>query len=106
MNSMDRKLVTKLTGLGLLNQRQAEDVGAAADRTGRPVDLVVVEMGFVSEELVAKHVARLNSLEFLDMKGFEPDPEVIKLLRPAQARRYHAIPIGLVGEMLVVAVCD
>ena len=45
-------------------------------------------------------------IPFVDLRDFKPQPELLKLLNEAQARRYRALVIGEEGGMLRVGLAD
>jgi MSHA biogenesis protein MshE len=56
-------------------------------RSGRKLGRVLVESGYVTEEGISRGLARQFGADFVDLKSFKPQPELIKLLPEAQARR-------------------
>lgn len=76
---------------GLLTQEQLQFALQEQKRTGRKLGRVFVESGFVTEEGISKALARQLRVPFIDLKGFSPQPEFIKLLPEAPARRFRAL---------------
>ncbi|MBI5155248.1 hypothetical protein HZA57_08420 [Candidatus Poribacteria bacterium] len=106
MNSMERKLLARLIKAGALNDFQAEELRVAiGDRAAHLVPFLV-EKRLVDQKTLARHIARLNGLEFLDLDSFEPDEAVLRLLPARIARRARAVPVGLIEDSLVIAVAD
>ena len=75
-------------------------------RSGRKLGRVLVESGYVTEEGISTGLARQLGVDFLDLKTFKPQPDLIKLLPEAQARRYRALVLSERAGMLVVGMGD
>ena len=86
-----------------------EQLGRALDeqkRTGRKLGRIVVDGGHVTEEGIAKALARQLRAEFVDLRSHQPVPELIRLLPEAQARRFRAIVLDEHEERLRVGFAD
>ena len=73
-----------------------EQLTAALERqkkSGKRLGRVLVEEGFVTEEQVAEGLARQLKLPYVDLKFKEFDPEVVRKLPEALARRFRAIAL-------------
>ena len=91
---------------GLLTEQQLERVLAEQKRSGRKLGRIIVDSGYVSEDSIAKALARQLQAPFVDLKSFNPKPELIKLLPESQARRYRALVLGEQGDALLVGFAD
>jgi MSHA biogenesis protein MshE len=75
-------------------------------RSGRKLGRVLVESGYATEEGISKALARQLGAEFIDLKAFQPRPELVKLLPEAQARRFRALVLDEPLGMLRVGMSD
>jgi MSHA biogenesis protein MshE len=75
-------------------------------RSGRKLGRVLVENGYVTEEGISTGLARQLGADFVDLRTFKPQPELIKLLPEAQARRHRALVLNERAGMLVVGMAD
>ncbi|MDP2794190.1 MAG: GspE/PulE family protein [Sulfurisoma sp.] len=75
-------------------------------RSGRKLGRVLVDSSFVTEEGISKGLARQLGAAFIDLKTFQPNPELIKLLPEAQARRLRALVLDERAGLLVVGMSD
>ncbi|MCX7145990.1 MAG: GspE/PulE family protein [Sulfuritalea sp.] len=75
-------------------------------RSGRKLGRVLVESGYVTEEGISMGLARQLGADFIDLKTFKPQPELIKLLPEAQARRQRALVLSERAGMLLVGMAD
>jgi len=91
---------------GLLTDEQLKLALGEQKRSGRKLGRIFVESGYVTEEGIAKALARQLKAEFVDLRSFQPKPELIKLIPEAQARRFRAIVIDERDGMLRVGFSD
>ena len=91
---------------GLLTGQQLELVLTEQKRSGRKLGRIIVDSGFVSEAGIAGALAQQLQAPFFDLKNFVPNPELIKLLPEAQARRYRALVLREQDEALLVGFAD
>jgi type IV pilus assembly protein PilB len=91
--------------LGFATAGEVEEAVREA-RSGSTVAQVLVESGAISEEQLARATAERYGLAYVDLESFEVDPQAATLIRPSAAKRYRAVPVGFVGESLLVAMTD
>ena len=91
--------------LGFATPDKVEEAVREA-RSGSTVAQVLVESGAISEEQLARATAERYGLAYVDLDSFEVDPQAAALIRPSAAKRYQAVPVGFVGERLLVAMTD
>ncbi len=106
LNSLDKKLLSRLLRHDVVSSDQVPLIEEQAARDRQSVSTVVTKLGFADEKITMHHLARINGLEFLDLNEFEPDPAIFETLSTDVVYRTRALPIGMVGETLVVAVAD
>lgn len=90
----------------LLTQEQLTLALDEQKRTGRRLGRIFVDNGYVTEEGIARALARQLRSEFVDLRVFQPKPELIKLLPEPQARRFRAIVLGEQNGLLRVGFVD
>src|SRR5664279_814589 len=91
---------------GLLTDEQLKFALDEQKRSGRKLGRIVVESSFVTEEAISQALARQLQVPFVDLKHFNPKPELINLLPEAQARRFRAIVLSEVDGRLRVGFVD
>jgi len=102
----EKKLLNRLRKAQTLTDDQlarAEKHAAASDGSLRHA---LLDLKLLGERDIARHYARANGADFLDLDNFEPNILVLEYLAPDQAHQYRAIPVGLIDETLVLAVDD
>ena len=92
--------------LGFASRETVEQAVRAARSPGTTVARVLVEMGAITEEQLARATAERYGIDYVDLAGFEVDPAAANLIKPSAARRYRAVPVAYVGERLLVAMAD
>src|SRR6267378_3579622 len=75
-------------------------------RTGRRLGRVLVEMGFSTEEEIARALARQLNLAFVDLKHHQFKSSVVLKLPEAVARRFRSIPLEDRGAKMLVGMAD
>jgi MSHA biogenesis protein MshE len=91
---------------GLLTDEQLKFALDEQKRSGRKLGRIVVESSFVTEEAISQALARQLQLPFVDLKQFNPKPELINLLPEAQARRFRAVVLDENSGVLRVGFVD
>jgi len=91
---------------GLLTDEQLKFALDEQKRSGRKLGRIVVESSFVTEEAISQALARQLQVPFVDLKHFNPKPELINLLPEAQARRFRAIVLSEIDGRLRVGFVD
>ena len=91
---------------GLLTDEQLKFALDEQKRSGRKLGRIVVESSFVTEEAIAQALAKQLRIPFVDLKHFNPTPELIRLLPEAQARRFRAIVLEEVEGKLRIGFVD
>ena len=91
---------------GLLTDEQLKLALDEQKRSGRKLGRIFVDSGYVTEEGIAKALARQLQRRFVDLRNFQPKPELIKLLPEAQARRFRALVLDEQAGLLRVGFAD
>ena len=91
---------------GLLTDEQLKFALDEQKRSGRKLGRIVVESSFVTEEAISQALARQLQVPFVDLKHFNPKPELIRLLPEAQARRFRAVVLSETDGRLRVGLVD
>jgi MSHA biogenesis protein MshE len=79
---------------------------AEQKKSGRKLGRVLVESGYATEQGISKALARQLGAEFIDLKEFQPQQDLIKLLPEAPARRFRALVLDEKHGMLRVGMSD
>jgi len=95
---------TILIDRGLVNDQQL--AMAKEQAAGRRIDHVLIEMGVLREDDTLKALAEELGMDFLDLKEFELDTELLTTFPTTAVFRHVAVPLGLENGHVRVAIAD
>ena len=75
----------------LLSEEQLGLALAEQKRTGRKLGRVFVENGYVKEEQISRAIASQLSIPYINLKFYNINPDIVRLLPETQARRFRAL---------------
>jgi type IV pilus assembly protein PilB len=101
--SIDIDLLVKK---GVITQDQVVRAREEVNKTGLPIEKALERLGFISEADIIKTIADSINIPFIDLSDYLIDPEVIKLIPEATAKKFKAVPLFKIGDSLTVAMCD
>jgi type IV pilus assembly protein PilB len=90
----------------VLQPSQAEDVLNEANLNGKSIVQAMVDGGFVDEIGFYHTIADALGAEYVDLGEKEIPSAILKLIPSGLARLHRALPIGLSGNTLSVALAD
>jgi type IV pilus assembly protein PilB len=90
----------------VLQPSQAEDVLNEADLNGKSVAQAMVDGGFVDEYGFYQTIADGLGADYIDLLKGEIAPEILRLIPSGLARLHGALPVGISGNTLRVALVD
>jgi MSHA biogenesis protein MshE len=90
----------------LLSEEQLGLALADQKRTGRKLGRVFVENGFVTEEQISSALARQLDIPYINLKFFNVNPEIVRLLPETQARRFRALALEDRRGNLLIGISD
>ena len=91
---------------GLITQQVLDSALAESTATGKRLGRVLVDNGAIREDKLALVLSRQLDIQFINLNRFTFDPEVVKLLPEAAARRFRAVILADHGDSLRVALAD
>ncbi len=93
---------------GLINQGQLRIALIEQKKQNKPVGKILVQLGFVTESIMRDVLGSQLDQESVDLSKVVPDPEAIKMVPKAIARRHHMLPINFdeKAKVLTVAMAD
>jgi hypothetical protein len=91
-----------------IDEQQLDHARNEHIRTGRDVGRILVDLGFVSEDLLLRAQALQLGIPLVDPVKTPPSPELIRCLPVAIAERFRVIPVGGSREsgLLRLATCS
>lgn len=91
---------------GIINPEQLAKAKEEVNKTGIPIEKALEKLGFISEVGIAEIMAEAIGVAFMDLTDYLIDPEVIKFVPEAVAKKYKAVPLFKIGDSLTVAMAD
>jgi type IV pilus assembly protein PilB len=67
---------------------------------------IAVHEGFITDEDLARALAEQFGLEYVDLRNFKMDPELLNQLPPDAIYRFHFVPLEIQPHVIVIAVAD
>lgn len=104
MVRLKKRLGKILVEAGLLTEEQLQE--ALEFQKGRSLVKSLAELGYATEEDVAKAIAQATGLPYVRLAEREVNPTAVALIPSELARRYEMLPIDLDNGQLIVAVSD
>lgn len=92
--------------LGYISQEQADILAQEAMDIGKPIDQVFADNQILEEYAFFKILADSMGVDYYDLQGFEPDPQILQLVPGGLARLHRALPIGAGGNTILIALED
>lgn len=100
------QLGTALVGQGHLNPEQLNEALIEQKRSGRQLGRVLVENNYVSEEQIARTIADQLGMPYIDLRRFDVNPDIMRILSEMQARRFRAIILEDRKDTYLVGLAD
>ncbi len=103
---MALKLGELLLKAQLITQEQLEESLEAQKQSGGRVGEHLVKQGYVSEEDILDCLSQQYGVPSINLRHFEVDETIIRLIPADVARKYQFIPVSKTGATLTVAMSD
>src|SRR5581483_1264814 len=90
----------------VLEPSQAEDVLSEVELNGKTVAQAMIDGGFIDERGFYQTIANGLGTDLVNLAERDITPEILRLIPSGLARLHGALPIGLSGPVLQVALVD
>jgi type IV pilus assembly protein PilB len=97
---------TALMESGTITGNQLNTALNSINNPGNRISNVLVELGYVTENQLVDIVAKKLNLPRLELKEFEINPAVVRLIPFDLARKFSSLPVFLRGNVLTIATDD
>lgn len=91
---------------GLINADQFEAALKRQKQEGRFLGEVLVDMDYINEEDLLGVLSQQLDIPYVDLRSYEIDEKVAKLISEELARRYTVIPLFMISGVMTVAMAD
>ncbi len=102
----NRRLGDLLLAEGLLTSEQLQQALSEQQRSRERLGSILVRLRFLDEDRLIEFLARQYGVPSVRLDGVELDPDVLRLVPPALARKHEVVPIRRVGQTLTLAMAD
>ncbi len=102
----DKQVAELFIEHNILQPSQADDVLNEATLNGKTIAQAMVDSGFVDEHTFYQTIADALGVEYLDLADKEIPAEILKLVPSGLARLHRALPVGLSGNTIRMALVD
>ncbi|WP_455203595.1 GspE/PulE family protein [Kaarinaea lacus] len=90
----------------LISEGQLQAALAEQKKSGRKLGRVLIENGYVKEDLLLNLLSSQLNLPFIDLSTYQYQAEISKLIPETLARRYRVIALEQRGDSLLVGMAD
>ena len=90
----------------LIDDLQLEEVLQEQARSGKTISQILQDFELVDVDTQLQVIAEHLSTEVVNLSELELSPDLLKSIPAATARMYQAIPVGVYGSLLQVALAD
>ena len=90
----------------LITQDQLDKALEFQRSNGGKLGSCLTKMGFITDDDITGVLSRQYGVPSINLKYYEIDPNVIKLIPQDTALRYQVVPLSRVGSVLTIAMTD
>ena len=96
----------KLVEKGIIKTAQLEQALGESRKSGLPIKQILLKLKLVDENVIAQLQAEEMGIPFVELSDYIVDPETLKLIPEALARKHTLIPLFKIGNSLTVAMAN
>jgi type IV pilus assembly protein PilB len=90
----------------LVDASQFEELEHEVAQSGKSLVQVLVDYGIVTEEQFYQVIAESLGVDYVNLSGFEPPNETLRLIPTGLAQLHRAFPLGMSDNAIQVALAD
>ena len=99
-------LLKKLVDKKLLTQQNIDDAIEEEKKTGKNIFKILVDYGYITEEVLLATIAKWLSVELVDLSKLSIERDAINKVSASTAKFYSIVPIKIEAGNVVIAVSD
>ena len=103
---MSSRLGEILVKESLITADQLKQALEYQKKNGGRLGTCLMKLGFISDDEITDVLSRQYGVPSINLKYYEVDPSVIKLIPQDTAVRYQIVPLSRVGSTLTIAMTD
>jgi type II secretory ATPase GspE/PulE/Tfp pilus assembly ATPase PilB-like protein len=106
-NTPQRKvLVEAVVEAGLISADKLEAAHKLQGSTGKRLDQVLTEQGWVTTEDLARTLSLQLNIPLIDLKRHEVQPQALELVPAELARKHKLVPLDVIADALLLVMAD
>ncbi len=101
-----RQIGDIIVDLGFARREAVENAVIAARDQKKPMGQLLIERGELRRDQLARALAERFGVDYIDLSVFDIDMGAVSLIEADMAKRYQAVPVGFLEEILLLAMAD
>ena len=90
----------------LISVQQLRKAQEEQQKNGTRIGSALIKVGAIEEHKLTDFLSKQYGVPAINLKDFEIDPEIVKLVKKDVAQKHLVIPVNRAGQSLIVAMCD
>src|SRR5678810_804815 len=90
----------------LISVQQLRKAQEEQQKTGTRIGSALIKVGAIEEHKLTDFLSKQYGVPAINLKDFEIDPEIVKLVKKEVAQKHLVIPVNRAGQSLIVAMAD
>jgi type IV pilus assembly protein PilB len=103
---MSGRLGELLVRENLISVQQLRKAQEDQQKNGTRISTALIKVGAIEESKLTDFLSKQYGVPAINLKEFDVDPEIIKLVPKDVAQKHLVIPVNRAGSSLIVAMCD
>ena len=103
---MSGRLGELLVRENLISLQQLKKAQEESQKTGARIGSALLKVGAIEESKLTDFLSKQYGVPSFNLKDFEIEPDIIKLVPKASAEKHLVIPVNRAGSSLIVAMVD
>src|SRR5215468_631248 len=90
----------------LISVQQLRKAQEEQQKNGTRIGSALIKVGAIEEHKLTDFLSKQYGVPAINLKDFEIDPEIVKLVKKEVAQKHLVIPVNRAGQSLIVAMSD
>src|SRR5690348_7204206 len=103
---MSGRLGELLVRENLISVQQLRKAQEEQQKSGARIGTALIKTGAIEEHKLTDFLSKQYGVPAINLKDFDIDPEIVKLVKKDVAEKHLVIPVNRAGPSLIVAMCD
>src|SRR5919204_5325845 len=103
---MSGRLGELLVRENLISVQQLRKAQQEQQKSGARISTALIKTGAIEESKLTDFLSRQYGVPAINLRDFDIDPDIIKLVPKDVAQKHLVIPVNRAGPSLIVAMCD